>query len=126
MNLRNLLFLITLTTLQTSNANSWNPDETTVFIKNCIKSANNTIDNYIKTKNPNSQTVERLHLARKHNGDVCECQQSELMKKWTVEELSNNIQKISRFIRTVTSKNGKCYIGNFTDNSFTNNNFTRP
>jgi len=38
------------------------------------------------------------------------------MKKWTVDELNKNIQKISGFIRTVTSKNGKCYIGNFTGN----------
>ena len=116
MYLKILVFLIVLTTLQPSNASSWKPDEKSSFIKNCIKSANSTIDNYIKTKNPNAQTIERLRLARKHNGDVCECQQSELMKKWSVDDLNNNIQKISSFIRAITSKNGKCYVGNYTGN----------
>lgn len=113
MYLKILLFLVFTTLLQTSHASGWKPAEKKAFISNCIKSANDTIDNYINSKNANDETIELLRYARKYNGDVCKCQQSELMKKWSVDELDKNINKIRDFIRTITSKNGKCYIGNF-------------
>jgi len=94
-------------------AYDWGEQVSNVFINSCITSANESIDNYIKTNKPDENLKKAFLYRKTFMSKVCNCSQKKVSDKFAINDLRTRKQEYMVYAKKLTSLGGDCNIEKF-------------